>query len=707
MSKSFLKKPALKKSSMSRIMLERSISSSSLLKRAAAAVQAEQSEVSRYDSNRSEWKTTSNDVKPLIPWTEMSRNLPTSLLSSMASSGLITPSIREKKHIHFDEQVQQFIALEMNVENDEEHEPHDKYDGDSDDGPIATRKSTVIGESNKITPPTGLSNNGKTIVMLPPTALKYRIDTTEPPNSASPGWLPKLPKLPPADAAAEDSAEPDEEHVFGGEHVVEEDTFVDTFREEIRMEAPARELVMAAIEQLVDPAAKEPAADALVERLGVVEGPALVEPASEEPVPDGPLAEGTGKDDPASQNIEDETLAQEPPAPAKEASEQDAPTIAEAPADDIIESKCSSHDSEASVVDEANSSDSEVTFVYKPNPPEVTEHPRSFHFWMPTAGSMASIVDQSGHSRSKHGVIDRVHGVAMKKSMKFANSYTNSNGPEPGTSEDQGKGSVRSNMGTSRGTIHHHIGRWGRNGGNGHPSLFDNESPFPGTKAPVREQEKYHESGKNSRYISGTKSNSKLSAKSSKSKKDDWSDVVAHDERRLIENRIGMCSKLIFYSSITNNFSLAQRKFRKQLSILLRFSSFSLTFQQARRPGNKKRQLSVRLEIEKALYFPIQHLMPALLTSTTNFPTYRGVVCPLSMLSREAGHERRIKAQNSNLTMVIPQMLTVEETVIHTMGERKWKQEPNSTAYLRKAARSHIHHKIFSLHQESSRNSLL
>ncbi|KAM3076635.1 Vacuolar inheritance and morphology protein [Clarireedia jacksonii] len=74
--------------------------------------------------------------------------------------------------------------------------------------------------------------------------------------------------------------------------------------------------------------------------------------------------------------------------------------------------------------------------------------------------------------------MDASHIVAMKKSMKFANSY-NSAGPEMST-EDDGKGTARSNVGTGRGTTHHHhFNRWGRNGGNGHSSLFDNESPFP------------------------------------------------------------------------------------------------------------------------------------------------------------------------------------------------------------------------------------
>jgi hypothetical protein len=134
----------------------------------------------------------------------------------------------------------------------------------------------------------------------------------------------------------------------------------------------------------------------------------------------------------------------------------------------------------ASAVDEANSSDSEETFVYESNPPEMNERPRRFHSRTPSATSMASQVDQRGNPRSIQGVMDGVHGVAMKKSMKFANSYNNSNPPDSTTGEDDGKGTVRSNMGTGRGTTHHHhIGRWGRNGGNGHPSLFDNESPFP------------------------------------------------------------------------------------------------------------------------------------------------------------------------------------------------------------------------------------
>ncbi len=139
---------------------------------------------------------------------------------------------------------------------------------------------------------------------------------------------------------------------------------------------------------------------------------------------------------------------------------------------DIFEAKV------ASAVDEADSSDSEETFVYESNPPDVSDRPRRFHSRTPSATSMASQIDQ------RNGVLAMMEAnksVAMKKSMKFANSY-NTSGQDSTNPEDDGKGTIRGSMGTNRGTTHHHhIGgsRWGRNVGNGHPSLFDNESPFP------------------------------------------------------------------------------------------------------------------------------------------------------------------------------------------------------------------------------------
>ncbi|KAF5026322.1 hypothetical protein F66182_1586 [Fusarium sp. NRRL 66182] len=137
----------------------------------------------------------------------------------------------------------------------------------------------------------------------------------------------------------------------------------------------------------------------------------------------------------------------------------------------------------ASAVDEANTSDSEETFVYDSNPPDNNDRTgRRFHSRTPSATSMASQADRQ-NLRSIYGIMESAgpaHGP--KKTMKFVNTF-NSNGNESlAVENDDGKGSNRSGgSGSARGATkhHHHIGRWGRQPGNGHASLFDNESPFP------------------------------------------------------------------------------------------------------------------------------------------------------------------------------------------------------------------------------------
>lgn len=138
----------------------------------------------------------------------------------------------------------------------------------------------------------------------------------------------------------------------------------------------------------------------------------------------------------------------------------------------------------ASAVDEADTSDSEETFVYDSNPPDGNDRAnRRFHSRTPSATSMASQADRQ-NLRSIYGVMEGggpAHGP--KKTMKFVNTFNpNNNGNDSLTpGDDDGKGSARSAGGSSRGTTrhHHHIGRWGRQPGGTHTSLFDNESPFP------------------------------------------------------------------------------------------------------------------------------------------------------------------------------------------------------------------------------------
>ncbi|KAI1416151.1 vacuolar segregation subunit 7-domain-containing protein [Hypoxylon sp. FL1857] len=141
---------------------------------------------------------------------------------------------------------------------------------------------------------------------------------------------------------------------------------------------------------------------------------------------------------------------------------------------DIFEAKV------ASAVEEANSSDSDETFVYDSNPPDIGDRPRRYHSRTPSATSMASQVDRNG-MRSITGLLESgAPSVPVKKNMKFVNTYASS-GNDGSLGDDDGRGTGRSNAGSARGTgrHHHHPSRWGRTNSSNHLSLFDNESPFP------------------------------------------------------------------------------------------------------------------------------------------------------------------------------------------------------------------------------------
>ena len=187
-SNSFLnKKPILKKRSMSEIMLQRSLSSSSLLKQAAAAVHAQQSE---NGGLRPSMGRANSDYTGHFPSRRLSREHP-SMLSSISSSGIASPGTGEKKHIHFNEQVEQCIALEMKGDDDDEPDPYSNGydDSSSDDGAIMmkgskSKKKFPPMHARRTTPRQSFSIESKTIAMLPSTTLKYREDTPEPPETA-------------------------------------------------------------------------------------------------------------------------------------------------------------------------------------------------------------------------------------------------------------------------------------------------------------------------------------------------------------------------------------------------------------------------------------------------------------------------------------------------------------------------------------------
>ena len=193
-SNSFLtsnKKTILKKRSMSEIMLQRSLSASSLLKQAAAAVQAQQKDHRSRKASRPRLERAATDYVtfPFSSHRFHSTGLP-SMLPSNSSSGVASPSV-ERKHIHFNEQVEQCIAV--NVKGDEDDEDEDaivtaryNYDSDSDDGAIMMKRTT-----SKHRMPTKRRHSytshteSKTIAMLPSTTLKYREDALNSPSSGS------------------------------------------------------------------------------------------------------------------------------------------------------------------------------------------------------------------------------------------------------------------------------------------------------------------------------------------------------------------------------------------------------------------------------------------------------------------------------------------------------------------------------------------
>lgn len=147
---------------------------------------------------------------------------------------------------------------------------------------------------------------------------------------------------------------------------------------------------------------------------------------------------------------------------------------------DIFEAKV------ASAVDEANSSDSDETFVYESNPPDTQPRASRHHSRTPSATSMASMVDHprlGGGLRSINNVLEGHRSVAGKRSMKFANNpYGNSSIDED--FNDRFDGSVRGNHSRpsgSHGNYHHHIGRYGRNAAVN--SLFEDGPAPPGSKS--------------------------------------------------------------------------------------------------------------------------------------------------------------------------------------------------------------------------------
>ena len=187
------RKPILKKRSLSEIMLQRSLSSSTLMKQATDALRAQQTRKRLHDQpmlgDRAlpDFGTSSEPDTPLTRSTTNTSS--TEHSASISTSGLQTPCT--KRHIHFNNKVEQCIAINKEIDDRPEFYKavHDEDDDSSEDDmlvmrPVKNPSSAKI-RSAPSTPRNSFSGDSKTIAMLPSTTLNYRGDTPDPAEQKS------------------------------------------------------------------------------------------------------------------------------------------------------------------------------------------------------------------------------------------------------------------------------------------------------------------------------------------------------------------------------------------------------------------------------------------------------------------------------------------------------------------------------------------
>ncbi|GAB1207732.1 hypothetical protein APSETT445_006462 [Aspergillus pseudonomiae] len=172
------RKPILKKRTASETILQRSLSQHTLLQHAGAILKAQEAEVSRnrpsfyrYPSNLGHTFSQSSEGYSRTSCTATPIN---------GSSGTGSPC--EKRHIHFNDEVVQCIAVEVKDDDDDDW-PAMNDDSSSDDGVVLMRHGSwqTSTSERSTTPRSSFSSDNRTIAPLPSTTLKYRGDTPEPP----------------------------------------------------------------------------------------------------------------------------------------------------------------------------------------------------------------------------------------------------------------------------------------------------------------------------------------------------------------------------------------------------------------------------------------------------------------------------------------------------------------------------------------------
>lgn len=167
------KKSILKKRSLSEVILQQSIMSVTFLKKAATAVLSQE----RRGTPNTKFRTDEYASVPVS-----SRHMGMVSNSTIASVGSSSPSSQyaEGKCIHFNETVDQCIALDIKTAND--YVALRRYDNDDDDdGDVVTNRENsnepTRRKAKRVT-------NCKTIAMLPSTTINYGEDSAEPAETA-------------------------------------------------------------------------------------------------------------------------------------------------------------------------------------------------------------------------------------------------------------------------------------------------------------------------------------------------------------------------------------------------------------------------------------------------------------------------------------------------------------------------------------------
>ncbi|KAL6405692.1 hypothetical protein AUP68_10828 [Ilyonectria robusta] len=180
------KKPILKKRNVSDTMLQGPASLSSLiLQQGAAAVQEQEGDGWRFTKPTFDRAAMADYITSSFTSRRISRDT-SSVLPTPKSSGISSPGV-ERKHIHFNDKVEQCIAVEA-MDGDVDIDTDQLGDSDSDDGVMMElarpRKRAPLIRKKPKNGKNSLPFDGKTITILPSTMLKHQEDMLEAPETA-------------------------------------------------------------------------------------------------------------------------------------------------------------------------------------------------------------------------------------------------------------------------------------------------------------------------------------------------------------------------------------------------------------------------------------------------------------------------------------------------------------------------------------------